>query len=297
MSDGSAPSAYRVVSLSLVLVNVAAITYAILDGGSGQWDYHFRESAFIPWLGSAQMLGAALLFVACYFAGAIIRLEGDTAHANRTWLVFAVGFFLLAIDQQFRLREHLTMIIDGPGRAGGGTSTLLLLKIIVTVVAVSLVIWFRTTVLANFRMVVSFAAGFWFLLFMLLVSMLFESLGLPPWAARVLEGAGKLLAMAMFLTASYVALFDRLRAIHATAPLCAGQAGNSGPSIELFTKGERIAYTSIEQSHGADGRSVTSGVAAEERREAEGAEPSVLGDTAVAGVEAPVDEPKEPSRS
>jgi hypothetical protein len=262
MADGHAPYAYhKVVSLSLVLINLIAIAYAIYDGRGGQWDHHFRDASFITWLGSVQMFGACLLFVACYFAGTIVHLEPDVPQQNHTWLVFALGFFVLALDQQFRLREHLTLIIDGSPQAG--TSTLLLLKVIAVAAAVGLVIYFRSTVLANFRMVVSFLAGFWFLLVMLLVNVFFDSVGLPPSAAKILEGSGKLLAMAMFLSGSYVALLDRLQAAHEAAQ--AGLYGERrrrqlpidfperreqvefGPLATLATPAEGVAMIEEEQ--------------------------------------------------
>jgi hypothetical protein len=221
MPDGRPPFPYhKVVSLSLVLLNLVAVAYALYDGrGGGRWDYHFRaEGSFIIWLGSAEMFGACLLFLACYLAGTILQFAGDERSQNHTWLVFALGFFILALDQQFRLREHLTLLIDGPD-SGGTTSTLLILKVIFAAVAIALVIYFRSTVLANFRMVVAFLGGFWFLVFMLLVNAFFDGLGLPSWMAKILEGTGKLLAMAMFLTGSYVALLDRLRAAYAVAQI------------------------------------------------------------------------------
>jgi hypothetical protein len=214
-------SYHRVVSIGLVLLNVAAIVYAIVEGGAGRWDYHFRDGAsFVTWLGSAQMLGAALLFVACYFAGTLIRIDDADRQENLSWLVFALGFFVLAIDQQFRLREYLTYLIDGvmpSDREPSTTATLL--KAIAATAAIALVVYFRSTVLANFRMVVAFVAGLWFLVIMLLVHMLAEAVGLPAWLGKVLEGSGKLLAMAMFLSGSYIALLDRLWAANAAAQI------------------------------------------------------------------------------
>jgi len=83
----------------------------------------------------------------------------------------------------------------------------------------SLVVYFRSTVLTNFRMVVAFLAGFWFLLLMLFIHMLFESVGLAGWLTKIVEGSAKLLAMAMFLGGSYVALLERLNAANAVAQL------------------------------------------------------------------------------
>jgi outer membrane biosynthesis protein TonB len=69
---------------------------------------------------------------------------------------------------------------------------------------------FRKVVLANFRMVLALVAGFWFLLMMLIVDMLFESIGVSSQTVGIMEGAAKLLAMAMFTAAPFVALLDRL---------------------------------------------------------------------------------------
>jgi hypothetical protein len=222
MAERYRPASYhRVVTIALLLVNAIAIAYAIVEGGAGRWDYHFRDGAsFITWLGSAQMLGAALLFVACYYSGTIIRLEGEPERANAGWLVFALGFFVLAIDQQFRLREYLTYLIDGawPTHAHP-SSTTGVLKALAAAAAIGLVVYYRALVLSNFRMVMTFIAGFWFLLIMLLVNMLVDALGLPSWLGKVLEGSGKLLALAMFLSGSYIALLDRLWAANAAAQL------------------------------------------------------------------------------
>jgi len=210
------------VTVVLVLLNLAAIAYAIYEGGPGRWDYHFRKASLVTWFASAQMFGAALVFLACYFAGTIIQLEGEERRANHTWLVFALGFFVLAVDQQFWLREHLTAWIERAQPAAEGapaTVTATALKVIAATVAVALVIYYRSTVLANFRMVVAFIGGFWFLLMMLIVHMLIESVGLPAWLGKILEGSGKLLAMSMFLGGSYIALLDRLSAANALAQL------------------------------------------------------------------------------
>ena len=207
----------------LVLINLIAIGYAIYEGQPGERDYHFHEESFIIWLGSAQMIGAALLFFASFLAVNIIRVEGARKDSY-TWLIFAVGFFVLALDQQFRLREHLTIMLDGglPG-PDQASSTALVLKAIPTGLAMALVFVCRSTVLANFRMVISFAAGFWFLICMLLVTMLFESIGVSASAAKIASGSAKLLAMAMFLSASYAALLDRIWAAHTTVQLLEGQ--------------------------------------------------------------------------
>jgi hypothetical protein len=55
-----------------------------------------------------RMLAFTLLFVACFFAGSIVQSQGSAKPANWGWLVFAVGFFLLALDQQFRPQMSAT---------------------------------------------------------------------------------------------------------------------------------------------------------------------------------------------
>ena len=224
MTEQPVPRPYhRMVTVILVAINLIAIGYAIYEGQPGERDYHFREESFIIWLGSAQMIGAALLFFACSLTVNIIRLEG-TRRDSWTWLIFAVGFFVLALDQQFRLREHLTVLIDGalPG-PGQSSNTVFVLKAIPTGLAMALVFTCRSTVLANFRMVISLAAGFWFLVCMLLVTMLFESIGVSSSGAKIAAGSAKLLAMAMFLSASYAALLDRIWAAHAAVQAMEGK--------------------------------------------------------------------------
>ena len=224
MTEQPVPKPYhRLVTVILVLINLIAIGYAIYEGQPGERDYHFREESFIAWLGSAQMIGAALLFFASYLAVNIIRLEEGNRRDKYTWLIFAVGFFVLALDQQFRLREQLVVLIDGtlPGR-GQTSSTVFVLKAIPTGLAMALMVVCRSTVLANFRMVIFFAAGFWFLVCMLLVTMLFESMGVSASAAKIAQGSAKLLAMAMFLAASYAALLDRIWAAHTAVQLMEG---------------------------------------------------------------------------
>ena len=225
MTEQPVPKPYhRLITIMLVLINLIAIGYAVYEGQPGERDYHFKEESFIIWLGSAQMIGAALLFFACFIAVNIIRAEAGTRRDSYTWLIFAVGFFVLALDQQFRLREHLTVFIDGglPG-PNETSSTVFVLKAIPTGLAMALVFVCRSTVLANYRMVISFAAGFWFLICMLLVTMLFESVGVSASAAKIASGSAKLLAMAMFLSASYAALLDRIWAAHTAVQVLEGQ--------------------------------------------------------------------------
>lgn len=212
MSERQVPKPFqRVVTFVLVLVNLIAILYAIYLGEPGERDRYFREESFISWLGAAQMLGAALLFLACYFAADIIR-EGRGRRDAITWLLFAVGFFVLALDQQFRLRDELTLLVEGTlPNSTRSSPTALALKAIPTGLAMALVFISRSTVLANFRMVLSFAAGFWFLICSLLVTMLFESMGADLSSAKIAAGSAKLFAVAMFLSASYAALLARMQ--------------------------------------------------------------------------------------
>ncbi len=209
---GGPKSQHKVIILSLIALNLMAIVYAVIAPGQSVLDYHFKEGAFIVWLGSAQMLGAAFLFAACYFANLILpRRKGDKKDETISWLVFAIGFLILALDQQFRLRENLTLFIDTHFLKQSYNAVLhVLLKVLVVALAIGLVFRFRVTVLANFRMVLAFFAGFWFLVLMLLIDMIFESLGLSSEWMHIVEGSAKLLAMAMFLSASYSALLDRL---------------------------------------------------------------------------------------
>jgi len=204
---------HRRITVALVFMNLAAILYALHAGGPGARGYHFRGESFISWLGSAQMFGAGLLFTANYFASLIIKQPGESRRAHLTWLVFAAGFFLLALDQQFRLREELTILLEGGLPAQGQSSaTFAVLKWGAGALSVALVFVFRATVLANFRMVVAFFAGFWFLVCMLLADLLVEGIVGPGDMTAVIEGSAKLLAIAMFLSASYAALLDRLTA-------------------------------------------------------------------------------------
>jgi hypothetical protein len=202
-------SYHRIVTIGLVLLNLLAIAYAVYSG-SPQLDWHFQDGSLLTGLGSAQMLGAAVLFIACFFAETIIpRLEAQAWRRPYAWLVFALGFFLLALDQQFFLREQLTLLIDGvPVVDRGPSVTHSALKIGSAVLALLVVAYFRTTVLANVRMVLAFIVGFWFLLLMLLFDMLFDSVGVSPVVVTIMEGSSKLLAVAMFLSAAYIALLD-----------------------------------------------------------------------------------------
>ena len=212
MNESPVPRAHhRTVMVTLVLFNLAAVAYAVYGGGPGSRDISFVVESFITWLYAAQMLGAALLFFACHFAARIIRTERSHPRDGLTWLIFAVGFLILAIDQQFRLRDQLAFLLDGsmPG-AEGVSITASLLKFFAAGVALVLVVVLRETVLANFRMVVAFIAGFWLLLIMLLLDLLLEGITGPGPLANIVTGTSKLLAMAMFLSASYAALLDRL---------------------------------------------------------------------------------------
>jgi hypothetical protein len=214
MSDSQIRKPYHVmVTLALVLMNLAAIGYALFDSEPGFRDYHFVEDVtLLHWLGAAQMLGAALLYIACYFADGLIPQPADQVRGNPFgWLVFAVGFFILSLDQQFNLREQLTALIDGsPFDAMHPSTTHTVIKIISALAAFGIVVFFRTTVLANFRMVLYMVAGFWFLLMMFFFDMLFQSLGVSAATSHIMQVSSKLLAMAMFLSASYAALLDRM---------------------------------------------------------------------------------------
>ena len=199
--------------ISLVLLNLAAAAYAVYDGGPGNRDVNFIGESFIGWVYSAQMVGAALLFFACHFAARIIKTERSRPRDAATWLIFAAGFLILALDQQFRLRDQLTFMIDGTNPdTVGGSLTASLLKFFAAGAAIVLVGVLRETVLANFRMVVAFIAGFWLLITMLLLDLLLEGITGPGALANIITGTSKLLAMAMFLSASYAALLDRLLA-------------------------------------------------------------------------------------
>lgn len=217
-------SYHRVVTTLLVLVNLAAVAYAVVDGGAATPDSHFRRVTFIHWLGGAQMFGASLLFLACYFAARLVPRPGERLRDQRAWIVFSLGFFLLALDQQFLMRETVTIWLEGGLPAPGSSSlTFTLLKLFPLALAVVLVALFRATVLANFHMTIALLGGFWFLLFMLLSDVMLEALvGRTP-VVVVIEGTAKLLAMAMFLSASFAALLDRMD--HARAQLTASSRG------------------------------------------------------------------------
>jgi len=215
MTEASAPRSYhRVITVALVLLNLLAILYAIYEANPGERDYYFREGSFLTWFFAAQMFGASLLFVACFFAGNVIPMEDVKKGDTYGWLVFAAGFFLLALDQLFRLREQLTMVLAG-GQMPSGTYAMI--KIIAAVGAIVAVIFFRAIVLANFRMVLVFIAGFWFLLLMLVFDMLFDGLGMSRQMVVIMEGSAKLIAMAMFVSAPFVVLLDRLNEARASA--------------------------------------------------------------------------------
>lgn len=220
MDDTSpAPRSYhKTVTVVLVVMNLLAITYALYMGEPGQRDYYFREGTFYTWFYSAQMLAASLLFIACYFAHNIIPMEKIRRRDSLGWLVFAAGFLLLAMDQVFRVREQLTLALAGTTSQGEvPAGPYAVLKIVAVLVAVALVIYFRAIVLANVRMVLTFIAGFWFLLLMLVFDMLFDSVGISREAVVIMEGSVKLLAMAMFVSAPFVALLDRLQEARAAA--------------------------------------------------------------------------------
>jgi hypothetical protein len=212
MTDTPAPRSYhKLIIFGLVLLNLAAVAYAVYEGAPGMRDYYLRDGSYITWLFAGQMFSAALLFVACFFAQNIVPMEELRRKDTYGWLVFAAGFLLLALDQVFRLREHLTLAMTGAQWSEGPeAATFNLVKIVVVAVAIILVFIFRKVVLANFRMVLALVAGFWFLLMMLIVDMLFESIGVSSQTVGIMEGAAKLLAMAMFTAAPFVALLDRL---------------------------------------------------------------------------------------
>lgn len=214
MNDSRLPRPrHRTLTVVLVMINLVAVAFAIAEGGPGQWDLHFRTESLISWLSSAQMVGVSLLFLACFFASDIIPNESGEKQNAYTWIVFSVGFFILALDQKFRLRDHLTRAIDGPSAmTDEASATATALKVIATGIALVMVVFFRRTVLANFRLVLAFFAGFWFLLSFLLINLLFEGIGVSGWTANILEGTAKLLAIAMFLSAAYATLLERLEA-------------------------------------------------------------------------------------
>ena len=214
MNENTVPRAHhRTVMLTLVLLNLAIAAYAVYEAGPGNRDAHFITDSFITWFYSAQMVGAALLFFACHFAARIIRTEGSKPRDALTWLIFAAGFLILALDQQFRLRDQLAFMIDGTNpETVGDSSAAMVLKFVAAGVAGVLVFILRETVLANFRMVVAFMAGFWLLIAMLLLDLLLEGITGPGALPNIVTGTSKLLAMALFLSASYAALLDRLLA-------------------------------------------------------------------------------------
>jgi len=256
MDDAPAPRSYhKVIIVALVLTNLLAIGYALYSGEPGQRDYYFREGTFYTWFYAAQMFAASLLFVACYFAHNIIPMENVRRRDTLGWLVFAGGFFLLAVDQVFRVREQLTLALAGTEPHGVvPAGPYALLKVVAVVVAVALVLYFRAIVLANVRMVLTFVAGFWFLLLMLVFDMLFDSIGITRQSVVIMEGSVKLLAMAMFVSAPFMALLERLhearlaanvgaqveRRRHAFKDLRAEEPAGETPAAETSTGEEPV---------------------------------------------------------
>jgi len=227
-------SHHRTVTITLVLLNLAAVAFALYQGGPGNRDWHFRagDDSFINWIYSAQMLGAALLFFACHFAARMIRTERSRKGDATTWLIFAVGFLILALDQEFRIRDQIAVLLEGDIASPDEVSTAAtVLKFLAAGAALALVVALRESVLANFRMVVSFMAGFWVLLAMLLLDWLLEGITGPGPLPNIVTGTAKLLAMALFLSASYAALLDRLLAAQ-EAMVLSWQTGGRTPTPE-----------------------------------------------------------------
>src|SRR5512139_1600493 len=95
------------VAVGLILLDLMIITGALCAGGPGEWGEHFRHGSFIIWLGSAQTLGGAFLFVACYLAGVMVKVEQVHRRGYKAWLVLALALCFLAVDYQFQLCGRL----------------------------------------------------------------------------------------------------------------------------------------------------------------------------------------------
>jgi hypothetical protein len=211
-------SIHRVVTFALVLVDLLIITAAFCLGGPGAWDDHFRPASFVTWLGSAEMLGAAFLCVACCLAGLMVRMDGRDQRGRFTWLLVALGLTILSADYQFQLCERLGTLIDGaPPAWDRSAGTAAILKVIAVTAAAIMVLFSRSAMLASVPVFSSFVAGFCLVLVAVLAPAVAERAGLPGWLSPVLEGSGKLLATALFLSGSYVVLLDRMATAHAVA--------------------------------------------------------------------------------
>jgi len=243
--------------VTLVVLNLIVAAYAVYEPGPGNRDAHFITDSFITWFYSAQMVGASLLFFACHFAARIIRTEQSKPRDALTWLIFAVGFMILAMDQQFRLRDQvISLIVDADPDTAGGSSAATALKFIATGAAGVVVFMLRETVLANFRMVVAFMAGFWLLVTMLLLDLLLEGITGPGAVPNIATGTTKLLAMALFLSASYAALLDRLLAAQEAVAVGRPHRATGRPARQVVTPSvgtEAPAPEVDESSEAAEG--------------------------------------------
>ena len=100
----------RTVALVIVAVNLvvpgAMLGYALVTD-TAFWRLFRGEEHLVDWFSSLQLLLLSLVAFANFQLDGIARRLGavDVARHRGVWLVFAMGFVLLALDEQFNLHE------------------------------------------------------------------------------------------------------------------------------------------------------------------------------------------------
>lgn len=94
-----------VLSLNL-LVAVAAVI--ICESGGKN---HFRESGFVTWFSTAQLLVISWLNHRIFKIRSLDRKGSPWTHFSAVWLLLSLGFLFLAMDEQFKIHENVDELI------------------------------------------------------------------------------------------------------------------------------------------------------------------------------------------
>ncbi len=95
------PLPYKKVFFMLLLLNTAFIIAGLLCGAPPE-EVFGKEASFITWVSFAQLLGVSVISY---------KISKNRGKEGLLWLIVAVGFLFLSIDEVARIHENMDSII------------------------------------------------------------------------------------------------------------------------------------------------------------------------------------------
>lgn len=208
------PSAKRL-AVVFFIVNLIAIGSSVISGYSlGNVALRFEEKQAITFFSSNQLGATSLLAWLIYVLRTRLLRGGRAARGTPAfWLISALGFFYLMIDESFQIHEgmdtglfrmfghHENVMLDGVATAFYG-------------VAAAAVCYYHRTEILRYRSTLAFfcLGGF----FLAVTSVL--NIGETTKAKIVVEESMKLLGVVSFLVGHFAAFLCTLRDIQSDMP-------------------------------------------------------------------------------